>query len=86
MLGFSNFVYALLMKNWLTPYFFVLSLSNLVNCESLLSELCPFSTLAFSIDKRIVRGIVFYKHISSSHLFTLKYCYSSLCIGQAHVK
>ena len=33
--------------------------------ELVLSELWPFSSVAFYIDKRIVRGIAFYKRISS---------------------
>ena len=32
-------------------------------------ELCSFSTLVFCIDKNIVGGLVFYKHISSFSFF-----------------
>ena len=35
-------------------------------------RLCSFSTLAYCMDKHIVGGIVFYKHISSLALFLSK--------------
>ena len=47
-----------------------LNLGELIRDEKktirlILSELCPIPTLAFCMDKRIAKGIVFYKHISS---------------------
>ena len=42
---------------------------QLMKKKSQTKELCPFPTLTFCMDKCIVGGIVFYKHISCLLLF-----------------